>query len=92
MKILAIDPGPVESAWLVFESESQTIGPRAKQGNEGVLRIVRSFGAHETVERLVIEKVASYGMSVGQDIFETVFWSGRFAQIWGAEFERLTPS
>ena len=29
---------------------------------------------------VVIEKVACMGMAVGEDIFETVFWSGRFAE------------
>jgi len=29
---------------------------------------------------VVLEKVACYGMAVGETIFETVFWSGRFIQ------------
>lgn len=33
---------------------------------------------------LVIEQVESYGMPVGREVFETVFWSGRFAQAWAA--------
>jgi hypothetical protein len=32
------------------------------------------------VTDLVIEQVASYGMPVGAEVFETVFWSGRFAE------------
>lgn len=34
---------------------------------------------------LVIEKIASFGMPVGAEVFETVFWSGRFAEAYGIE-------
>jgi hypothetical protein len=33
----------------------------------------------------IIEKVKSYGMPVGAEVFETVYWSRRFAQALGAE-------
>jgi len=28
-------------------------------------------------------------MAVGAEVFETVFWSGRFAQAWSRRFERM---
>lgn len=28
-------------------------------------------------------------MPVGAEVFETVFWSGRFAQAWGLNFHRI---
>jgi hypothetical protein len=36
------------------------------------------------VSRIAIEKIESYGMPVGREIFDTVYWTGRFA-------ERLDP-
>lgn len=37
---------------------------------------------------VVIEGIESFGMAVGRDVFETVFWSGRFAQHAGS-FDRV---
>jgi len=37
----------------------------------------------------VIEQIAAMGMAVGAEVFETCFWSGRFAEAWGGSFERL---
>ncbi len=38
---------------------------------------------------LVIEQIAAMGMAVGAEVFETCFWSGRFAQAWRGPCERL---
>ena len=42
-------------------------------------------------ESCVIEQVASYGMPVGEEVFETVFWSGRFAEAYGAARVKRMP-
>lgn len=49
--------------------------------NEDVLEGIRIAD----MEHCVIEMVASYGMPVGRDVFETVFWTGRFAQMWNVQ-------
>jgi hypothetical protein len=47
--------------------------------NEGVLSICRM---HTTTRKpvLAIEQIASYGMPVGAETFETCVWTGRFIQ------------
>ena len=85
MKILAIDPGPTESAWMRMHDGRPAFW--AKEPNEDVLQRVRENKA--TCDCLVIEKIESFGMAVGAEVFETVFWSGRFAQAWGIEFDRI---
>jgi hypothetical protein len=49
-----------------------------------MLRIVKAFGVNP-FNRCAIEQIASYGMAVGAEVFETVYWSGRFAQAFGPE-------
>jgi hypothetical protein len=96
MLILAVDPGNEETAWLVYNSEFQHIVACRKERNE---RLVKRFGAflpdgkrpfclpgHGGLvipEMMAIEMVQHFGMGVGQDIFETCVWIGRFMEQWG---------
>ena len=82
--VLAIDPGPTESAWVIWDGKK--IRRYGAGFNSQVLNLVGEHGAYG---ELVIEQIAAMGMAVGAEIFETVFWSGRFAQAFGREFHRL---
>lgn len=73
--ILAIDPGSARSAWLRFDGvRPQGFGISA---NDILVRALRRGGLPDVV---VIEKVESYGMAVGAEVFDTVWWAGRFAE------------
>lgn len=85
LKLIAIDPGPTESAFVTWDGSE--LGPFDIAGNEQVLQMINGFKDPDVP--LVIEQVASYGMPVGADIFETVFWSGRFAQAFDGEVFRV---
>lgn len=82
MPVLAIDPGPIESAYVIWDGEK--VVAKHKGPNEKVLATVAALGQKPKF-RCVIEQVCSYGMAVGAEVFETVFWSGRFAQAFGAK-------
>jgi hypothetical protein len=77
--LLAIDPGPEYSALVVWDGVS--IIQKLYAPNRKILRELRPWRGETTC---VIERVASYGMPVGEEVFETVYWSGRFAQAFGA--------
>jgi hypothetical protein len=75
--ILAIDPGTTRSAWVLLNGD---VLHGNLDTNEGVLREVRYRANYPDLYTVVIEQVESYGMAVGAEVFETVFWSGRFAE------------
>lgn len=82
--ILAIDPGPTESAYVLWDGQS--IGKHFKAENAMLCDAIMTKCLVADV--MVIEQIASYGMAVGAEVFETVFWSGRFAQ---AFYAHLLP-
>lgn len=81
--ILAIDPGTTRSAMVLYNPDKQLLLQHDRLDNEDMLRHLRVVrGPLVDLTRLVVEMVACYGMAVGKDIFETVFWTGRFIEAW----------
>ena len=76
MKLFVIDPGNVQSAFVVVD-EDYTINYKEKNDNQAVLEWMKSFGP----DKVVIEMIASYGMAVGREVFDTCVWIGRFTQV-----------
>lgn len=82
MTILALDPGNTQTGYAVIEMPEFRLVEFGKIDNEEMLgRIVGS--ALPPVDAVVIEMVASYGMAVGREVFETCVWTGRFHQAAG---------
>ncbi len=79
--ILAIDPGTTQSAWVLFDSDYGPIISKGLAPNNAVLKMLEQWGDSDV--HLAIEMIASYGMPVGREVFETCVWIGRFAQAWG---------
>ena len=77
--ILAIDPGTTQSAWVQYENGKVHLA-RIYPNETLVWRI--ADGEFAECEKLYIEMIASYGMPVGQTVFETCAWVGRFTQAW----------
>lgn len=77
-RLLAVDPGTERSAWLVLRA-----GLPQKFGmdpNEDVAAMLRTAADHLLLDAVVIEQVESYGMPVGREVFDTVWWAGRFTE------------
>jgi hypothetical protein len=91
--IYALDPGPEQTAWLLYDDETHKPIEFAKCDNADILNNFVSLAMENYRPRIVIEMVASYGKPVGKEVFETCVWIGRFAQaakyILGCEPARL---
>lgn len=76
--ILAIDPGNMESGYVLVEHDGQEIRKVLDVGkipNDDMYNVLCSPYDH-----LAIEMVAGMGMTVGQEVFDTCVWIGRFWQ------------
>lgn len=71
---IAVDPGNERSALVWFDTDTGRPYGSAIVRNEEVVELVRD-------ERIVCEMIASYGMPVGREVFETCVWIGRFVQV-----------
>ena len=89
MDIYALDPGPEESALVVYRPTDRLVDAAIILPNERMLEYIKHDAESYTGDVLVIEQVISYGMAVGKETLETVFWSGRFFQVWEQEGERV---
>lgn len=79
MRILAIDPGNKQSAWVLYDSDSRQIKDCGIEPNaEGLERLKY----YRDAELLAIEMVACYGMPVGKEVFETCIIIGRMLERW----------
>lgn len=83
-KVLAIDPGTQQSACAEFQFGRLT-GFYIKQ-NADMLAWIRSYSAEW---HMPIEMVASYGMPVGEEVFETVVWIGRFIEAFKGKHTKI---
>jgi hypothetical protein len=77
--IVAIDPGTTESAFVALHDGVPA--EHDKLPNEILLLRVRNDW--DPIHHLLaIEAIASYGMSVGKEVFETCMWIGRLREAW----------
>jgi len=74
--IMAIDPGPEQSAYVVIDCGKRTVLDARTLPNGELLDYIPLADA----DRVYIEMIASYGMAVGKSVFETCVWVGRFME------------
>ena len=82
-RVLAIDPGTTHSGLVIMVDGRVT--------SSGVLEnsdVLDELQIHRGTP-VACEMIASYGMAVGKEVFETCLWIGRFMQAAGPERVRL---
>ncbi len=81
MSILAIDPGNTQSGYVIIGSwpENLTVQRGGVVSNEIIRAVINEHLSSGPGFRYVaIEQIRNMGMIVGQEVFDTVFWTGRF--------------
>lgn len=83
--ILAIDPGNEQSGVVLIRERDLKPIVAEKIANEELLDNLlmdryERLEEDECINHVAIEMIASYGMAVGQSVFETCVWIGRFIQ------------
>lgn len=88
MKILAIDPGNENSAYVVYDTEAKLPTSFGIKPNRELVNLI---GSAKTIgiEIMYVEMIASYGMAVGKTVFDTCVWIGMFMERFGPDRVKL---
>lgn len=78
--IFAVDPGPEKSGWVLFNTHSERVAGCDVSPNDEIKRQLAL--THGLKPLLAVEMIASYGMPVGREVFETCVWIGRLIEFW----------
>ena len=79
--ILGVDPGCEYTAWVLADADTLQPVKFEKEKNETVREHLTELFEHGDYIETAIEMVASYGMPVGREVFETCVWIGRFTEV-----------
>lgn len=83
MNVLAIDPGPEKSGWVVFDGESPC---QWGWDENGVLK--RQFWNLE-IDGVLIEYPKPRGMPTSREEMDTLFEAGRLIEAWGGPWKPI---
>ena len=78
--VIAIDPGNVKSALVVWDGERIQLTRHCP--NDDIVRYLHDW--QHSGYPLAIEQVKSYGKPIGDTVLDTVLWSGRFIEAYGS--------
>jgi hypothetical protein len=88
MKIFSIDPGTTVSGWCEIgrmpEDGRIRVIESGVMDNDELIKFIDAKNRHAYL--LAIEMIASYGMPVGREVFETCVFIGRLIERWDATY------
>jgi len=90
VRVLAIDPGPLLSAAVIYDDATpHEIIEIWHTENEDMRAQLKTVGAWYEVEHIALEMVQSYGMGASHELFDTVLWAGRLVEAAGLPFTKI---
>lgn len=85
LAVLAVDPGTTHSGWAVLVPGGGVFDSGVMENGE----LLEMLARPRRDCAYAIEMIASYGMAVGREVFETCVWIGRMVQVIGPSRVRL---
>lgn len=81
--ILAIDPGPLLSAYVLYAAgEEKPIIQAGHVPNAELRAMMQRGDFRRATARLALETMTFMGSGVGASVFDTCIWIGRFQEVW----------
>jgi hypothetical protein len=87
--VLAIDPGNIESGFVLFCSKKQEPVAFGKLQNGLILQRIAEYRDNRAMDVLVTEFLYARGMPASNESFQSQFWAGRFVQAWGGAWHPI---
>lgn len=87
MKVLAVDPGNVKSAFALYDSSANELLTFGKQSNANVRAYLVEASMFGLAEVLVIEFPRPRGQPMYYQLVDTIFWIGRFVEAYAERWE-----
>lgn len=76
--LIAIDPGTTDGAYVVWDVVAAKVVEAKILPNDTLIEFIKQ---QQFTDKVFCEMIASYGMAVGKETFETCVWIGRCEQV-----------
>lgn len=79
--ILALDPGTTKTAWAVYAENQGVLMSYGEECNTKIHNVLLRHTGPGERRILGIERIASYGMPIGNETLQTCEWVGRYIEL-----------
>lgn len=73
-RLISVDPGTTQSSYVLTDGGGGCVIQHGTLPNAAVEQLLKNTD----VEHFAVEMISSYGAPVGEEVFETCLWIGRF--------------
>jgi Holliday junction resolvasome RuvABC endonuclease subunit len=87
-RILALDPGTLQTGWAVYDPQANRVESSGVSPNELILERLRNMQTGKY--RFAMERIVAMGMPMGESTIATVYFSGRCIEALHGRGEEVT--
>ncbi len=81
MKIIGIDPGPIESGYVIIDVKDPQFMQMDNINNYDLANYLPFLVVNNAPVKFAIEIIESFGMPIGKSTMDTIEWIGKFTYI-----------